>query len=1007
MKTLAPNLVSKSRFLLILTLLVVAFLQPVKAQNTVVVNGNIIENSTKTPMEFASAALLTVKDSSLVKGAITTAKGTFVFNSVTPGTYKLRLSFIGYTTLRKIVTIQGTAETQNLGNFLLDDGNSLLKEVVVTATLPVIVKKDTLEYNADMFKVEKNAVVEDMLKKLPGVEIDGSGKITAQGTNVSSVYVDGKQFFGNDPLLATQNLPADMIAKVQVIDKKSDQAEFSGVDDGSVDKIINIITRQGYKHGTFGKGSLGYGSDDRYDDGLSFNKFNGDEQFSVIGMANNTNNLRFTLDASNVLNNKQGSTLSTARFSRTGGGGGGGGGRGPGGAAGALGSGGGFSSMTSAGRGLSQSGISVTDAAGLNFSDKLSPKISFTGSYFYNSNDKTLDQLTLTQTLRADSSIYKHDTSTNITNTINHRVNMEFNYTIDTLNSILFRPTSSYVLSNSENATNSVTNGPTGIKLNESNSTTSNSGTNWNSGATLLFRHKFLTPRRTFSLNLTGNTTSGNTDSYNNSVISIFGTPSGIPQTTTNNLLFNNISKTNGFTARASYTEPLTKYKTLELNYYYSLSNSNTQRSAFDYNELTQQYDRPDTTYSNKFENTFINQRLGIAIQSKKDKLTYTLGVGIESSQILSKTQVLDTLFDRTHKSVNFSPTASMNYAFTTRSRLNLQYRGTTNQPTVDQLQPIVSDPNSLTFRKGNPDLKSSFTNDLSFGYNDVDSKTFANYFVNLQYSGVLNSISNSYINGPNGEQIIMPVNVNGAYDASINLGMGRPIAKNKFSINTSGSLRWSNDISLVKNSATAINANTVADNSASLINTTRTLTAGYNLSGSINGKVVMFTASGRVNYNRAWQSVQTTASNIYTSYNFLGDLKIITPIGLTIATDYQYNINTGYGTGYNKNYALWNASVAMDFLKNKRAQMKFQVYDILKQNQSIRRSISGSNITDTQSTIIPQYFIFTLTYNFNNFLKPGEALPQNMIRQRMGGYPGGGGNRGGGGGPMADESAQ
>jgi hypothetical protein len=860
-----------------------------------------------------------------------------------------------------------------------------------------------------MFKVEKNAVVEDMLKKLPGVEIDGSGKITAQGTNVTSVYVDGKQFFGNDPLLATQNLPADMIAKVQVIDKKSDQAEFSGVDDGEVNKIINIITRQGYKHGTFGKANVGYGSDDRYDDGLMFNNFSGDRQFSVIGMANNTNNLKFTLDASNVLNNKQGSTLSTARFNRVGGGGGGtggGGGRGPGGAAGALGSGGGFSSMTSAGRGLSQSGISVTDAAGLNFSDKLSPKISFTGSYFYNSNDKTLNQLTLTQTLRADSSIYKHDTSTNITNTVNHRVNMEFNYKIDTLNSILFRPTASYVLTNSENATNSITNGPTGIKLNESNSTTSNSGTNLNSGATLLFRHKFLTPRRTFSLNLTGNLTSGNTDSYNKSIISIFGTPTGLPQTTTNDLLFNNVSKTSGFTARASYTEPLTKYQTLELNYYYSLSNSNTQRSAYDFNELTQQYDRADTTYSNKFDNTFINQRLGVAIQSKKDKLTYTFGVGIETSQILSKTHVLDTLFDRTHKSVNFSPTASMNYAFTTRSRLSLQYRGTTNQPTIDQLQPIVSDPNSLTIRKGNPDLKSSFTNDLSFGYNDVDTKTFANYFVNLQYSGVLNGISTSYINGPNGEQIIIPVNVNGAYDASINLGMGRPIAKNKFSVNTSGSLRWSNDISLVKNSATAINANTVADNSASLINTTRTLTAGYNLSGSINGKVVMFTASGRINYNRAWQSVQTTTSNIYTSYNFLGDLKIITPIGLTIATDYQYNINTGYGTGYNKNYALWNASIAQDFLKNKRAQLKFQVYDILKQNQSIRRSISGSNITDTQSTIIPQYFMFTLTYNFNNFLKPGEALPQNMIRQRMGGNPGGGGNRGGGG-PMVDESAQ
>jgi len=1001
-KTLILDLVSKTRFLVILGFIIVALSQPVlaQAQYSVGVNGIIQENGTKNPLEFASASLLTLKDSTLVKGSITNSKGGFVFNNVVPGVYKLRLSFIGYSTIHKVITIPGNPETQNIGNFQLDQVNSLINEVVISATLPVIVKKDTLEYNADMFKVEKNAVVEDMLKKLPGVEIDGSGKITAQGTDVSKVYVDGKQFFGNDPLLATQNLPADMIAKVQVIDKKSDQAEFSGVDDGQVDKIINIITRQGYKHGTFGKVSAGYGSMDRYDDGLMFNNFNGDRQFSIIGMTNNTNNLRFTLDASNVLNNKVGSTLSTARFNRVGGAGGmgGGGGRGPGGAAGAIGGGGGFSSMTSAGRGLTQSGISVTDAAGINFHDKLSSKLDFTGSYFYNANDKTLNQLTLTQTLKADTSIFKHDTSSSFTNTINHRINMEFNYTIDSMNSILFRPNISYVLTSSDNVSNSITEGLSGFKLNESNSTISNDGTNWNSGATLLYRHKFEKPRRTFSLNLTGNLTSGTTDSYNKSTISIFGTPSGIPSVTNKNLLFDNTSSKTGFTARASYTEPLTTYKTLEMNYYYSLSNNISKRAAFDYNEFTQSYDRPDTTYSNQYNNTFINQRLGISIQSKKDKLVYTLGVGVESSQILSKTHILDTLFDRTHNSVNFSPTASLNYSFTTRSRLNLQYRGTTNEPTIDQLQPIVSDPNSLTIRKGNPDLKSSFTNDLSLGYNDVDSKTFANYFVNIQYSNVLHSISNSYINGPNGEQIIMPVNVNGAYDASLNVGIGRPIAKNKFSINTSGSLRWSNDVSYVKNSSKAINTNTLADTTASQLNTTRTLTAGYNLSGSINGKVLMFTASSRINYNRAWQSVQTLNSNIYVSYNFLADLKLVLPIGLTIATDYQYNINTGYGTGYNKNYALWNASFTKDFLKNKRAQLKFQIFDILKENQSIRRTINGSNITDTQSTILPQYFMISLTYNFNNFLKPGESLPQNNMRQRVGGFEGGR-NLGGGGG--------
>ena len=467
-------------------------------------------------------------------------------------------------------------------------------------------------------------------------------------------------------------------------------------------------------------------------------------------------------------------------------------------------------------------------------------------------------------------------------------------------------------------------------------------------------------------------------------------------------MLLNNTSSRDGYNIRASYTEPLTLYNNFEINYYYSRSNNLSQRAAFDKNELNQLYDRPDTTYSNRYDNTFINQRLGISLQTKRDKLIYTFGLGIESSQIESKTHVLDTLFNRTHKAVNFSPTASLNYSFTNRRRLNLQYRGTTNEPSIDQLQPIVSDPNSLTIRKGNPDLRSSFTNDLSFGYNDVDVKTFANYFVNVQFSNVLNSISNNYVNGPNGEQIITPVNVNGAYDAGLNVGMGRPLAQNKFSINTSGSLRWSNDVNYMRNTSTALNTTTVLDTAASKLNTTRTLTAGYNLSGSINGKVLMFTAAGRVNYNRAWQSIQTTNTNIYVSYNFLGDLKLILPIGLMIASDFQYNMNTGYGNGYNKNYALWNAAVTKDMLKNKRAQLKFQIFDILKQNQSIRRSINGSNITDSQSTILPQYFIFTFVYNFNNFQQQKGGMQQNGMRQRGGpggGYGGGGrGMRGGGG---------
>jgi len=258
--------------MLMLFCLMISFVT-VKSQTNNTITGTIIENVTNKPLPYASVALLTEKDSTFVSGAISIIDGGFTLKNVSEGTFKIKITFVGYNTLRKSITI--LKSTTNIGQFILSVENNLIKEVVINGTMPVIIKKDTIEYNASMFKTEKNAVIEDMLKKLPGVEVDASGSIKAQGTTVSRVLVDGKQFFGNDPLIATQNLPADMISKIQVIDKKSDQAEFTKIDDGEIEKVINIITQQGYKNGNFGKASLGYGSNDRYDAGIMFNNFNG------------------------------------------------------------------------------------------------------------------------------------------------------------------------------------------------------------------------------------------------------------------------------------------------------------------------------------------------------------------------------------------------------------------------------------------------------------------------------------------------------------------------------------------------------------------------------------------------------------------------------------------------------------------------------------------------------------------------------------------------------------
>ncbi len=981
--------------ILFLFLIMIGFYDAKSQNNNVItVSGIILEEGTNKPLSYATVALLTEKDSTLVSGAISNANGGFVLKNVLAGTFKLRVTFIGYNTLRKKVTIQKSASSFSLGNIILSIEKNMMKEVVITGNMPVLVKKDTIEYNADMFKTEKTAVVEDMLKKLPGVEIDAAGKIKAQGNDVSRVFVDGKQFFGNDPLIATQNLPAQMIAKVQIIDKKSDQAEFTKIDDGDIEKVINIVTRQGYRHGNFGKASLGYGNNDRYDAGLMFNNFEGERQISILGMSNNINIQRFTLDASNSLLNRRQSTLASARGSRMGGSGGGRGG---------------FSAMSAAARGLTANGISTTNAGGFNFHDKYGKKLELTGSYFFNGTENKNDQTSLTQTLKGDSSIFKHDTTSSFTKNLNHRISMELNYQIDSMNSILFRPNVSYAINSSDRTSSSITNGQSGYHLNESNSSSSSDGTNLNSSNTLLYRLKFKKPRRTFSINIGNSIKSGNTDTYTKSSLTKYDTSivpggSNVPSVVNTDLYYDGKTTGTGYNARLSYTEPLTKYQSLELNYYYSVSNNTTTRKAYDFNPLTGRYDKADTAYSNQFENSFINQRYGIAIQTQKNKLMYTFGLGLESSQINSKTHIRDTLYDRSHKSFNFSPTASLNYSFTNRTKLNIQYRGSTNEPTVDQLQPVVTNPNSLTQSKGNQNLKASFTNDLNFNYNKVNLKTFSNYYLNFQYSNVLNSISNYYLYGPNNEQLVMPVNVKGAYDLSASTGIGIPFKNSKYLLNTSGSVTYNNDINYIKNSSTSLTLDSPMELDDASKNTTRALSLGYNLMGTLNAKAIMATLAGRLNYNRVLQSIQTATNYIYMSYNIYGDVKLSLPAGLSVTTDCQYNINSGYSGNLNKSYTLWNAGATKDLFKNKKGQIKFQILDILKQNQSIKRTISGNNIIDTRSNILTQYFMFTFVYNFNNFKNGGDSNPDKM--RRFGppnGGPGGGlggGFGGPGGGP-------
>ena len=642
------------------------------------VSGRIINAKDNSPIDYGSIAVKSLKDSSVVGTSNTNKDGSFSIGALPAGSYRLYAAYLGLQTVTKEFTISGTDAKVNLGDLVMQDAGLNLKTVEIKGEAPpVIVKKDTLEFNASSFKVRENAVVEDVLKKLPGVEVAKDGSVKAQGETVTKVKVDGKEFFGNDPLLATKNLPADMIDKIQVIDQMSDQAQFTGVDDGNREKVINITTKKDKKNGIFGNSSAGYGSDDRYDVNLNVNRFKGDQQMSVIGQFNNVNKQSF--------------------------GGGGGAGRG----------------MQMGGGGAGQQGITTTNAAGFNYADVYKSGTQFNASYFFNKTSLFNDQNSLRRNLLGDKVTTFEDALTSTTQRINHRLNLLLDTKIDSLTSIRVQPNLSYTettLNRSENYTNTYNDrtavGTQGYKNNATAPTISDN---------LLIRRKFLRRGRSLSLNINTNVNNGESENYNK----IFETTVSALDTVVRNTdqYYDQKTKSFGNTSRLVYTEPLSKTLSLELNYENRYNNDESNRYTFDFNPITSNYDIVSTRYTNLYENTTLTNAIGFSFNKTGKKYIWNAGLAVQNTDRENKN--LSTGNNINQNFYNLTPSAQYRYTFSNSKRLRINYRGTTQQPSISQIQPIPDNSNTQSIPIGNPGLKPSFTNNLRVFYSNFD---FAHY---------------------------------------------------------------------------------------------------------------------------------------------------------------------------------------------------------------------------------------------------------------------------------------
>ncbi len=943
---------------LLLLLLISACVFTVMAQDKFngVVKGQLSDTLFKESFAEATVSVLDPEDSTVVSTALANAKGEFQVKDLDTGTYRLLVSFQGFRNVSRIFSIKADSAVVNLGIVYMNKANVLLDEVIVEAA-PIRVSKDTVEFRAGAFKTVPNATAEDLFKKLPGVEVDKDGNVKAQGEDIQKVYVDGKEFFGTDPKLATKNITADMIESVQVFDDMSDQAKFTRVDDGSRSKTINIKLKKDRRKGYFGRVTAGYGSDNRYQASVMANSFLGDRRISILGASNNLNKQAFSFN----------DIVSTM--------GGFGGGSGRGGSGSSFGGVGGSSfggGSRSGGSGRRESfggftggggnGISTTSSLGINYTNKLGTKLEVTGSYFLSQTENKTLQTSLRQTIFPDSIAVQNQQSESVSKNQNHRFNLRLEYNIDSMNSILYTPSVTLQKSSGNNLDTTFVRGTsdgienlalTGVTRN------SNERDGFNLNNNLLYRRKFNKLGRTFTFGWfnTVNNSDGNGTNY--SPLVFYNADGTIRRTQRQDIENNQSTKGTNNVVSASYTEPLGTNKILELNYAYTNNQTTSDRNAFDYNPLSGKYDRVNLSQTNFFENVFLANRYGANFRVQTVKYNFQVGGAVQTSQLNNES--IRAIYNRNGKDssvsyrqnfTNLFPSASFNYAFSRSKNLRIYYRGRTNQPSINQLQDVPDVSNPLQIRTGNPFLKQEFSNFFNFNYNTFNAANFRYFNTNVNIGQTSNQIVNSIDTMGKGVQFIRPVNLNGAFNASSNATLGLPLRSMKgSSFNFSNSISYNRDVSEVYRQKNVTN------------NLIITQSAGVNLDFQ---SKFNFGLRARVSYNSAKYSVQKSLNTEFFSQTYTTDVNYYILKTLIISTDFDYLVNSGRAAGYNQNIPLWNASLAQQFFKKKNGELKFSVNDLLNQNRSINRNVGDNYFEDTRTVVLKRYFMLTFTYNLN-----------------------------------------
>lgn len=892
-----------------LMILVACSVQAQHARNGVL-KGTLTDSAKRHPIEAATISVFLKADSSLVNYALTNKRGEFLVKDVPlAAPCHVLISCNGFKSYTTLFTIPEDRKEWVMDTIQLAPAFKELEEVMVVGQRPpMLIKKDTIEFNAASFRTMPNAVLEDLLKQLPGVDLDKDGNLTINGKKVSKITIDGKDFFGNDPLVALKNLPRNIIDKVQVADNKTREQQFNKTTTGNEDKVINLTLKKDQKQGWFGRVTGGYGSEKRYESGISLNFFNDKQQVNFIGNINNTN--QSSGGGNFSINNAQSS----------------------------FGSGG--------------SGIIETKAGGANYTQVFNRKLTMSGSYFlndgYNANVTRLRR----ENILSDSSFFYHSTNSTGNENTNHRLHTSFDFRPDSMTNFYLNTYYTKTKGATGNSNDAVSTATDGKLLNASNNMLSGSSDADGLGLEFFSGRRMRKEGRGISLNLSYNL-NDQTSAEKNIGENLYYKTDGTNSRDSINQKSTGSNKDQSFGLSLSYSEPIVKELTMLMRYNYRYISGKSYKLTNRFNPATGGYDIPDTVYTNSFRNTTTQHNPDLSFMyTLNEKLRANVGLGV---QWLTQENHSLREKDLEQRYVNFFPSASAAYQFSKTGEISIYYNGSSQQPSIQQLQPIPDNSNPLYLQLGNPNLKPSFSHNINVSMREANATDY--WYGSLAYSTTTNqTVQETYYDSV-GRQVSRPINVNGNYNLSGNLTFSRNWKKSDWSI------RWN----------VGLNGNF----SRSLIftNKVENVTKNYGLTGrlAISGtykELITVMPSYNIRYNDTRYSIQTGQQGEFINHQLQTSLFVNWPKRLILENNVQYTYNSSMAPGFRKGVTIWNAALNLQVFRNQQGILRFSVYDVLKQNTSITRQVTQDYIQDTEVQILQRYCMLSLIYNLQKFGK-------------------------------------